>query len=644
MGDKYINEPTASSEIKTDNVTSARRIKTAPEVSPELLKKIAADDSTKPQATVKPVAAAGAPSDQTIDKAIEDIVANEGDTVLLAEDQIVKKAPKPVIKSSKIKRFFKNKWLWLGLATILVATFAIPVSRYAVLGLVIKHDVIIKVKDSQTSSPVSNASVTLHGTTAKTNAYGEATIKAPVGSTKLSVSKQYFKSYSTNFMVGYTSSQSTSISLTATGRQVPITVVDIITNKPLAGAKITILDTTASTDQSGKATIVLPTTNATTKATVTLAGYNTTDFNVEVTDKVSVTNNLHLTPAGRIYFLSNASGKIDVIKTNLDGSDRQTVLAGTGNEDPNSTSLLASRDWRFLVLKAQRDTAQPALYLIDTASDQVTNFDSGNADFNLIGWNGHNFIYDVTRATVLAYQTGHETLKSYNADNAQLNLLDQNLAEGTATNYAYQGFYNFNMLNGQVVYNTQWYTHGSGVDLSGKTDTIRGIMLSTQTKKDYQTIAATGLQYILSVLYQPQGIYYAFYTSANGVTSPTYYAFDGQTATVNTSLDQSVFNRSYSSYILSPTGNKLLWAELRNSKNGLYVGDQNAAGAKLLDGAGDYLPYGWFSDNYLVVSKNGNELYIMPATGLASASQPPVKISDYYRSVQSYSGYSYGGQ
>ena len=34
-----------------------------------------------------------------------------------------------------------------------------------------------------------------------------------------------------------------------------------------------------------------------------------------------------------------------------------------------------------------------ALYLIDTATDKLTKFDSSEADYTLVGWYDHSFIY-----------------------------------------------------------------------------------------------------------------------------------------------------------------------------------------------------------------------------------------------------------
>src|SRR5205085_4643278 len=121
-----------------------------------------------------------------------------------------------------------------------------------------------------------------------------------------------------------------------------------------------------------------------------------------------------------VYFLSKASGKIDIIKTNLDGTDRKTVLAGTGKEDQRNTVLLASKDWKYLALQSRRDSKLAKLYLIDTSTDKLSTIDEGDADFVLAGWKNHYFIYEVDRNGKNVWETNQQALKSFNADNQQL--------------------------------------------------------------------------------------------------------------------------------------------------------------------------------------------------------------------------------
>lgn len=642
--------------------------KTAPAVPKELLKNIGVEAAKKPADTIETptvtnkaktrdaveaaivrdgaaATIAIALDDATTDKAVDEIVSKESDELLAAEDaaatQTVSRSARHPWKA-KAGRFFKNKWTWILLLAALFILFGVPITRYKLVGLVLKESVNVTVIDSKTNTPVSSAMVSLDGVSAKTDANGKATLKVPPGTGALRVTKQYYRSYAASYFVGFSSGARTSVRLLATGRQVPVTVLNTITGQPLANAQVAILDTTAKTNARGQAIIVLPTTGLSDSASVSLTGYNTTQASIQVTSSIVSNNTVHLTPSGYVYFLSNQSGTIDVVKTNLDGSGRQTVLAGTGKEDPNSTSLLASRDWRYLVLKSQRDTPQPALYIIDTSDDKVTEFDNGDANFTLIGWYGHDFMYDVVRNNVAQSQSGHEAIKSYNADTGQLNQLDQNQEQGAPAAYAYQGFYNFYILNNELVYNTQWYTfssNGTNYDLSSLSDTIRAVQPAGQNKKDYQSIPAAGLGYIQAALYEPQSLYYAVYSYATNAT--TYYAFDGQTVTNPTGLSQTTFSQSYPTYLLSPSGAQTFWTELLDGKNTLFIGGTNADGKKQIATNSDYSPYGWYSDEYVLVTKSNSELYIMPAAGLQSGQQP-LKIANYYRPTQSYNGYGYG--
>lgn len=604
----------------------------------------------KPGETVQPSTNSLAPEKQEqaadienedTSKAVDEIASKDADELLATEDAEAQAAA-PIEQNwkTRLKAVLKNKRTWVIAGVIIILVFAVPLTRYKVLGLVWKKTVTITVVDSKNKTPVSNASVRLGSGTAKTDANGKARLKSPVGSNKLIVEKQYYTKYESKGFVGLKSTKITAVSLKATGRQVPVTVLNKITGKPVAGAEIKILGTTAKTNAKGLATIVLPTTSETGEGEVALKGYNTAEATFVVTDKAVPENTIGMTPEGQIYFLSNLDGTIDVVKSNLDGSGRKTVLKGTGREDANTTSLLASRDWRYLVLKAKRNTANASLFLIDTSSDKITEFDSGAASFTLIGWSGHYFLYDVVRDATPYWQTGKEVIKSYNAEGGQLNQIDQAQGEGSATAYAYQIFSNFYIVNGAVVYNTQWYTYSTSgsYDVNGKNSTVRSVQANGQGKRDHQNWPTSTTGYIQAALYEPQEVYYSVYNNSDNKT--TYYEFAN--GTVNSAnLDQSSFDKVYPTFLLSPDSKQTFWTELRDGKNTLFVGDANAGNKKQVASLSEYSPYGWFSDAYTLVSKNSSELYIMPAEGLAKG-KAPLKITDYYKPAQSYVGYGYG--
>jgi len=563
-------------------------------------------------------------------------MAEESDIVLAANDSQAVKSPQKTPESSW-RDILRSKWTWLGILVILAIFFGLPYTRYKLLGLVIKENVSVTVIDSQTKSPVSDALVDLAGATVKTDASGKAQLKAGVGERALVITKQYYRTTDSNYFVGFKGNPPATIKLVATGRLVPITVNNSISGKPLPNAVIRILDTTVRTNAGGQAQVALPAGATYDNASISLSGYNTKQVSVQVTNLSVPGNSFTLTPSGTIYFLSNQSGTIDVVKSNLDGGSRQTVLAGSGHETTNNTRLLASSDWRYLALEADRNGSGPALYLINTANGQVSEFDSSSATFNLIGWSGHNFVYNLTSTNKNQWQAGYEVVKDYNADQAELNQLDQNLAVGDSASYAYQNFSNFFIAGGALVYDSQWTSQG-GYDVVTDSDAIRAFQFDSQVLKDYASFPATSTVSITANRYQPEAVYFAVLSSTNNVTS--FYQYSNQNVQ-SVSISQTIFNQNSPAYLVSPSGNYAVWSERGNGQDLFFIGNSSAADHKQIAALNNYSPYGWFSDNYVLASSGNSQLYIFPASGL-SAVQQPTLVTAYYEPAGS-GGYEYNG-
>lgn len=603
-------------------------------------------DSTEPEVADKTVEALPEEAESAeidnpdTDKAVQDIVAKEGDEVLAVEDAQTKQASQPPTSGhgwkAKLGGFFKNKWTWVGLAVVLVALFAVPVTRYKILGLFLKSPTEVIVLDSKTATPVSNAVVTIGGASGKTDGTGTVKFRAPLGNHKLAITKQYYQSYDSPYFVGFSSGPGYKVQLLATGRQVPVMVVDRITGKPLGNVEIKVLDTNAKTNARGKSTIVLPTHEATQDAVVSLSGYNVGLVKIQVTDKVVNANTVKLVPSGQVYFLSNLSGKLDVVKTNLDGTARKVVLAGTGKEDAPNVSLLASKDWKYLVLESARDDGQhPALYLIDTSSDEVTKFESSDSRYAVIGWHDHDFLYDVTKNGVSTDQKAREQVKSYDADHHQTNLLLQNDVDQNSK--LFQAFGSFYVVDSELVYISSWYTNGSNLpDATPHTNTVTGFSLNTDKKTvDYGEIPARSGYFSLRQ-YEPNGLYF----QQNSGSDTGYFKIEDGKASPASDLNFAQFNQAYPTFLQSPSGSQTFWADYRDGKNTLFTGNSGGDKQKQIASLSDYSPYGWYTDNYLLVSKSNSELYVMSTAG-----GTPLKISDYYKPQQTFRGYGggYGG-
>ena len=351
-------------------------------------------------------------------------------------------------------------------------------------------------------------------------------------------------------------------------------------------------------------------------------------------------------PTGQVFFLSKKTGKIDVVRTNLDGSDRKTIVKGTGKERDNETSLLASRDWRYLALLANRDGGTASLYLIDTKTNAMTLIDEGkDISTTLIGWSGHQFWYEIDRNN--DYWTAkQEALKTLNADSKQLKIVDEDKSVGSEEVGAYETLDNFYIQEQGVVYTKIWntsllpeeYVGDDAKLLAGKNHTIN---LATADGTKLSTLKSFSLKspnYLgQAKLYEPRELYFQL-TNDNGKNSYIEYE-NGQI--LDASVTDNEFDSSYPTFLVSPTGKKTFWSEPRDGKNALFVGDAFGKNKTQLASGSEFKAYGWFTDGNLLLQKSDSELYISTPEAMKTG-DAPIKISDYHKPDLNYAGYGYG--
>lgn len=558
------------------------------------------------------------------------------------------KTPKqPAGRWQKYKNWYLERKKWtipLSILLFILILAAVPFTRYQIAGLVVKKDFNVEVLDATAHTPVSGATVSLGSVSAETNGNGKAVLRdVKPGGHKLLLSKKYYQSSNPAVTVPLLSQKTIpALQMTATGRQVKITVDNLISKKPLSGVDIKFADISAKTDLSGNATVVLPAGVSQQTASLSLNGYNDAQVTVKVSNDKIQQNNFTLTPAGKVYFLSKLSGTIDVVKTNLDGTDRQTVLAGTGKEDDQNTVLLASRDWKYLALLSRRaGGTNPALYLIDTSNDSLSTIDEGNVNIQLLGWSDDFFTYIASQNNFQPWQPKASSLKSYNAQTKQLTVLDYTNASGSSLADAqYESFgTNAILLDDQIVYSKTWYQYPGYLQVNGQSNTLNVVKPNNTGKKTIKSLDSSKSYFGSLVFHAPDSVY--IQTANLDSSPPVYYEFNGVGLTQNNSLTNDDIFKTYPTYLYSPDDSQTFWSEPRDGKNTLFVGDENGQNGKQIATLSDYNTYGWYTDNYLLVSENASELFIMAKDG----SQPAVKISDYHKPAISFPGYGggYGG-
>lgn len=566
-----------------------------------------------------------------------------GDIEAIEKDTKIKKS-KTGLRLRSLVSTKKRKIITIlsAMLLLLVLIFAIPTTRYFVSSSFIKKEVTITIIDASTKRPVSNATIALGNNVTQSDKNGVVKIQSvPVGEQTLKVSKQYYTDSQQSYTVPILSKpNSLTIEIIATGRQVLVSVMNKISGAPLSDVVISSSDTKATTNSEGTATIILPPKNVSQKATLVRTGYNSLDVELRVD---GVTNNINaMTPSGSIYFLSKATGNINVVKSNIDGTNATIAVAATGQEGDDETSLLSSRDWQYSALLATRTDNKQRLYLIDATKGDFVVMDEGNATFELVGWSGHNFIYMVYRNTGNSWDDKRQVLKSFDAETRKITVLDTTAGSGTSVyDNAYEVMTSVYILKDELVYLKYWSLGSYTREDANRVTSLYSISPTGGSKKTVKTFPnnSTNLK-----LYEPQGIYIRVYSYNN---PSTFYEYENKSIkSVDTNDNQ--FNSFYPTFLVSPSGNKTLWYEPRDGKNTILIGNLEGKESKVIGTLSEYTPYGWYGENdqYILLTKKGSELYIADASRVIGENgYTPLKVTDYHktRSFAGY-GYGYGGQ
>ncbi|OGL35708.1 hypothetical protein A3F65_03480 [Candidatus Saccharibacteria bacterium RIFCSPHIGHO2_12_FULL_47_16b] len=585
----------------------------------------------------------------------DETTSTDDQSAASATPEVTAKSPEVKQPASKLAWLHQaKKWylthkkvaIPLTVVTVLLLILAIPWTRYQSLGLALEKNFSIQVIDSTTKDPVSGALVSYGSISAQTDGDGVAKLKVKVGSHSFFAAKKYYKDGSISAVVPILSQKNIpKLELIATGRQVKVNIINTINKKPLGQVNIKVADITAKTDNSGNATLVLPPGASEQKAEIGLDGYVTANVVIKVSDSKVEENKFTLTSAGKIYFLSKRTGKIDVMKSNLDGSEQVVVFAGTGNEDESDTILLASRDWKYLVLKSKRDGGKNAkLFWIDTSTDKLNTLDEGDAEFTVIGWSENTFVYEVSRNSVAEWQPNKVALKSFDAKTAKLTILNQTGGVGNSSdNYRQEYMSNEFIIDDKIIFTKYWsgccYSPDIGL-LAGKQAGIYSINVNGSGFKTLKAFAyddSNRYIYISGVLYKPKEIYYSVYTN----DAYKYYEYDGEVKEDANLKDvyNKFVNSVYPTYLFSPSGEQTFWMTVRDGKNIVFVGDAEGNNEKEIAKLGEELNnYAYFTDDYMLFSKKSSELYIMSATGVKAEAEL-IKITDYHKPAYGYHGY-----
>lgn len=562
--------------------------------------------------------------DSIVDDAVEEIELKQDNGEL---DVIANAKEEPTDDRRPAKHKFKDflktgKFrALLAFVILLGAILAVPMTRYALLGVFIHRQTKITVVDDTTGKPVTDALVQYARADAKTDKNGVATINSmSVGDHPLKIEKKYYETIEASYTVPIFGEAKTKVRLKATGRVAVINVKNKISGNPVVGAQVKVADTSAITDDKGVASVALAIHDANQPGSVTAEGYNVADLSVS-TKEISPTQDVELVPSGKTYFLSNRTGSYDVMSTTLDGKT-EVVLSGIGREVGYELNLSTSPNRKYLALSARREVNKPALYMIDTATNAAEKVE--DAQVNAIGWIGNTFYYALYDTSNNAYVDKRVQLVSYNAAEKQRNVVDASKIEGDQYNYAELALSGrFQLVGSRVYYAKCWnYTQF----YSGETNRKASLISVADGKVNViKEVPQTGSGYCDTLALKPNQVYFRIGRSSGDYGYDTYRFQPGKTAESVQVSDGELYN-SQVTYLASSEGTKTFWTEVRDGKKVSFIGNSDGGNAEKVSEA-EYEAYGWFGNDYVLYSKNGSELYVAAQGAQLDGAH---KIADFY--------------
>jgi hypothetical protein len=466
--------------------------------------------------------------------------------------------PAKTPKLARLKQFVTSrnfKICFPIFIVVLVAVFAfVPTLKYLVLNLFSSTSVQVVVVDDSSLAAVQGAKVAIGSHSAQTDSKGRTTLyHIPYGTDAYTITKEAYATIHASTTLGTSSNLIGPVKLHSTGVVVIFKAVNTLSKQPLNdfAVRITGSNISAQAGKSGLAVLKVPA-NKLGKLDFTLSAQGFNDATQTATISATPTNvpiAATITPAGKHYFLSNRSGKVDVYSSNLDGTDPAVVIPGTGAEG-SDTTMLVSPDAKHAALVSKRDketaadgSVEQALYLIDFTQKTIKRLDDGVPNFAVIGWSDNSHIvYSITSGN---YQ---------DTSGFKFKLADTSGQLATLFTGQYQPSYGFYREDPNHLY---YIVNDSTIENYGINSidlTTKQSQRLTQTPPD-DTILQHTQPYTIS--FKINGAWSSINTKTQKVQSssqPTQPAVD---------------------YVPSSDGSQFAWTENRDGKQSLIVADQN---------------------------------------------------------------------
>ncbi|MDB5182096.1 MAG: hypothetical protein JWP13_859, partial [Candidatus Saccharibacteria bacterium] len=305
------------------------------------------------------------------------------------------------------------------LALAIVMAGVVPGSRYFVLNTTgVRAGASLSVLDSTTDLPLKNVSVTIGGQTVKTNQDGVARLKSlRLGQQQLTVRQLGFAKVTRNVTLGLGSNPLGEMELKAVGTQFVFKLTDYVSGKPVVNAEASSGDANAQSDEKGEIILTIGSIDSD-KLDVNLTATGYRSEKVTIATTLETPTNVVMVTKRKEVFVSKQSGKYDVYKMDVDGKNKQLLLAGTGNERSQITLVPHATDEMVALVSSRDNKRNQDGYLLDTLS--LIDVDDGSVltlehseRIQIVDWVKDRLVYVKVKAGTSAGNSERNQLMSY---------------------------------------------------------------------------------------------------------------------------------------------------------------------------------------------------------------------------------------
>lgn len=403
--------------------------------------------------------------------AIDDIVAEESDSIMKIEDKQrevlnapVKKKPKKGLKSALASIFKDPKKRAVLISSVLIVAvglFLYPDTRYYILNSAgVRSSSSVKVLDEKTLQPLKNVEVSIGTNIAKTDKEGNANLdQLKLGPQQMSIKKPAFAEAKKNITIGWGSNPLGEQKLSPVGSKYTFKIKDYLSAKAIKGAEVetTNREFAAISNDQGEAVLVVEDTKMPeVKVTIKADKYREESVALDRNDKNA--REFLLAPAKRHAYVSKRSGKYDLYSSYVDTKDEQLLLRASGYEKPDGLMIVSDPSSDNIAFVTTRDNNRnkdgfllSSLYIIDT-SNKNNKVVTRSERVQILGWYGGKLVYVKVKDGASADTPDRHKLISYDHKSgeekelASANYFNDVMVAGGSIYYAPTSF----KLSGQV--------------------------------------------------------------------------------------------------------------------------------------------------------------------------------------------------